>query len=172
MQLWGAKNCLADMNPWDGKYIATCLVFRGNMLSSVINENESSIENTESDINLRMEELNNEIYKTQNKMSNDFIKYIPNNFKSMILNVNQHLLYNHETNQNTNHKNKISDSQNNMIRGTLISNTTAVSSVFKRILDIFDRMFKRKAFLHGWVGCYAMYSLSFLDLLFLFYFWF
>ena len=76
-------------------------------------------------------EVDDNLFKIQNKNSNHFVEWIPNNIKSSMCNI---------------------PPKGHSISGTLIANTTSIQSIFKRIQKQFSSMFKRKAFLHWYTG--------------------
>ncbi|ETO33694.1 beta-tubulin [Reticulomyxa filosa] len=65
------------------------------------------------------------------KMAEDFVNWIPDNIKMAIVSV---------------------PAKNTYLSGTFIANTTSIKAVFQRISDSFDRMLKRKAFLHWYTS--------------------
>eukprot|EP01083_Nonionella_stella_P118789 354726_1 len=64
-------------------------------------------------------------------MADDFVTWIPNNIKSSIIVV---------------------PPEGTSMSGTFVANTTAINGVFQRISAQFDKMYKRKAFLHWYKG--------------------
>jgi tubulin beta len=78
-----------------------------------------------------MKEVEDAMYAAQNKNSSYFVEWIPNNVKTAVCDVPPLGL--------------------NM-SVTFIGNSTAIQSLFKRVSDQFTAMFRRKAFLHWYVG--------------------
>jgi tubulin beta len=109
-QMWSGRNFLANMKPEDGKYLCASCAYRGNMAT---------------------QEVDDEIAKIQQKMSDDFVTWIPNNIKSSIINI---------------------PPEDTPMSGTFVANSTAIKGVFQRISAQFAKMYKRKAFLHWYKG--------------------
>jgi tubulin beta len=84
-----------------------------------------------------MKEVEDAMYAAQNKNSSYFVEWIPNNVKTAVCDVPPLGL--------------------NM-SVTFIGNSTAIQSLFKRVSDQFTAMFRRKAFLHWYVGWYGGYG--------------
>ncbi|KAM9819525.1 tubulin beta-1 chain-like isoform 1-T5 [Syngnathus typhle] len=80
---------------------------------------------------MSMQELDEQMLNVQNKNSSDFNKWIPNN---VITGVSDIPPYGHK------------------MAATFIGNNTAIQELFKRISEQFTAMFRRKAFLHWYVG--------------------
>merc|ERR1712025_1543303 len=76
-------------------------------------------------------EVDDELLKIQNKMTDDFVTWIPNNIKSAIITV---------------------PPAGTDMSATFVANTTAIKGVFQRISAQFAKMYKRKAFLHWYKG--------------------
>merc|ERR1712029_822924 len=72
-----------------------------------------------------------ELLKIQNKMTDDFVTWIPNNIKSAIITV---------------------PPSGTDMSATFVANTTAIKGVFQRISAQFAKMYRRKAFLHWYKG--------------------
>ena len=64
-------------------------------------------------------------------MADDFVTWIPNQIKSMI---------------------SVIPPNGTGMGGTFVANTTAIKGVFQRISAQFAKMYKRKAFLHWYLG--------------------
>ena len=109
-QMWSGRNFLANIKPEDGKYLTASCGYRGNMAT---------------------QEVEDEIAKTQQKLSDDFVNWIPNNIKSSVINI---------------------PPQDSPLSGTFVANTTGMKQVFQRISAQFAKMYKRKAFLHWYKG--------------------
>jgi tubulin beta len=110
-QMWSSRNFLANVKAEDGKYLSASLGYRGLQLSS--------------------QEIDDQVSQVQQKLEEDFVKWIPNNIKSSIINVAPN---------------------ESLISGTFVANTTSMKSVFQRIATQFAKMYKRKAFLHWYKG--------------------
>eukprot|EP01084_Bolivina_argentea_P080694 146149_1 len=63
-------------------------------------------------------------------MADDFVTWIPNNIKTSII---------------------VIPPQNTPMAASFIANTTAIKSVFQRIVAQYTKMYKRKAFLHWYI---------------------
>ena len=109
-QMWSSRNFLANIKSEDGKYLAASCSYRGSIAT---------------------QEVDDELAKIQQKMSDDFVTWIPNNIKSSIINIAP---------------------DSTPISGTFVANTTAIKGVFQRISSQFAKMYKRKAFLHWYKG--------------------
>jgi tubulin beta len=109
-QMWGSKNFLANVDPSKGKYLSASCTYRGNIAT---------------------QEVDDEVSKIQQKMSDDFVTWIPNNIKSSIIETPPTGI---------------------KMSGTFVANTTALQEVFQRISAQFAKMYKRKAFLHWYKG--------------------
>ena len=109
-QMWSSRNFLANVKPEDGKYLSASCGYRGNLAT---------------------QEVDDEIAKVQQKMSDDFVTWIPNNIKSSIITV---------------------PPEDTPMSGTFVANNTALKSVFQRISAQFAKLYKRKAFLHWYKG--------------------
>jgi len=110
-QMWSSRNFLANVKAEDGKYLSASLGYRGANLSS--------------------QEVDDQVAQVQQKLEEDFVKWIPNNIKSSIINV---------------------PPQDTPMSGTFVANTTAIKAVFQRIATQFAKMYRRKAFLHWYKG--------------------
>jgi len=110
-QMWSSRNFLANVKAEDGKYLSASLGYRGLQLSS--------------------QEIDDQVSQVQQKLEEDFVKWIPNNIKSSIINV---------------------PPNESAISGTFVANTTSMKAVFQRIATQFAKMYKRKAFLHWYKG--------------------
>eukprot|EP00483_Globobulimina_turgida_P002655 UN02659 len=91
-QLWSGNNFLSKVNINDGRYLATSCVYRGDTLKTW--------------------EVEDEQRQLQDKLSNDFVNWIPNNIMSSVVNVS---------------------SQYSNINGSFVGNFTGINSVFRRI---------------------------------------
>ena len=109
-QMWSSRNFLANVKSEDGKHLTASCGYRGNLAT---------------------QEVDDEVAKIQQKMSDDFVTWIPNNIKSSIITV---------------------PPTDTKMSATFVSNTTAIKGVFQRISAQFAKMCKRKAFLHWYKG--------------------
>ncbi|XP_070151121.1 tubulin beta chain-like [Polyergus mexicanus] len=76
-------------------------------------------------------EVDESIHLLQNQYSSHYVEWIPHNIKTAICDIATY---------NTN------------ISATSLSNTTAIQDVFKTLLDQFQEMFTRKAYLHSYIN--------------------
>lgn len=76
-------------------------------------------------------EIDDQMIAVQTKNASYFVEWIPNNIKSSICNV---------------------PPKGMNLSATFIGNSTSIQELFKRISDQFTAMFKRKAFLHWYIG--------------------
>ena len=74
-----------------------------------------------------IQDVEEQVLAFQTKNSSNFVEWIPNNAKTAVCDIS--------------HKDL-------PISATLIGNSTAIQSVFKRISDKFNSMFKKRAFMH------------------------
>jgi len=81
--------------------------------------------------NLCSKEIDDQMVSVQTKNASYFVEWIPNNIKSSICNV---------------------PPKGMNLSATFIGNSTAIQDVFKRVSEQFTAMFKRKAFLHWYIG--------------------
>lgn len=77
--------------------------------------------------NVSTKEVDEHLHNIQNKNSSNFVEWIPNNVKTAVCDIPPSSLE---------------------MSGTFIGNTTAIQELFKRIAEQFERMFRKKAFLH------------------------
>ena len=78
-----------------------------------------------------MKEVDDQMLAMQNKNSAYFVEWIPNNVKTAVCSVPPKGL---------------------KMSSTFIANSTAIKTIFQRLLDQFNKMFGRKAFLHFYTG--------------------
>uniref|UniRef100_H2Y4E9 Tubulin beta chain n=1 Tax=Ciona savignyi TaxID=51511 RepID=H2Y4E9_CIOSA len=103
-QIFNPNNILADCNIHQGKYMAASAIFRGRM---------------------SLKEVNDQMIDMQNKNSDNFVDWIPNNV--------------------------MTTTQNNPPPGveltaTSIGNNTAIQEAFQRLSTKFDRLYKNRGF--------------------------
>lgn len=109
-QLFDAKTLMCACDPRRGKYLTVASIFRGRMSTREVDE---------------------QMLNVQNKNSQYFVEWIPNNVKSAVCDIPPRGL---------------------KICATFIGNNTAIQELFKRIGEQFSAMFRRKAFLHWYTG--------------------
>ena len=80
---------------------------------------------------LKTFEVENQQRQLQDKLMEDFVNWIPNNIMTSCVNIS---------------------TQYSNINGSFIGNFTGINSVFRRISKQFHKMFKKKAFLHWYIG--------------------
>ena len=78
-----------------------------------------------------MKEVDDQMVAMQTKNSAYFVEWIPSNVKTAVCNV---------------------PPRNLKMSSTFIANTTAIKALFERLIEQFNKMFKRKAFLHFYTG--------------------
>ena len=78
-----------------------------------------------------MREVENQVKTMQNKNSNYFVEWIPNNVQTTFCSVPPRGL---------------------KMASTFVGNSTSIQEVFRRIGEDFSAMFRRKAFLHWYIG--------------------
>ena len=81
--------------------------------------------------NVKTWEVENEQRELQDKLMEDFVNWIPNNIMTSCVGI--------------------STKYSNM-NGSFIGNFTGISSLFRRVSRQFHKMFKKKAFLHWYIG--------------------
>jgi len=109
-QLFESKSMMCACDPRMGRYLTASAMFRGAIPTNDIDDQMLAI---------------------QNKNSQYFVEWIPNNIKSSMCNV----------------------APPGLTRSVgFLGNTTAIQEIFKRISEQFIAMFARKAFLHWYTG--------------------
>lgn len=81
--------------------------------------------------NVSTKEVDQQMLNMRNKYADHYVEWIPNNIKSSICDVAP---------------------AGQEMSGTFIGNSTAIQEVFKRISSQFASMFRRKAFVHWYIG--------------------
>ncbi|TIA98780.1 hypothetical protein E3P92_03096 [Wallemia ichthyophaga] len=109
-QMFDARNMMAASDPRSGRYLTVAAYFRGKV---------------------SMKEVEDQMNNMQNKNSDYFVEWIPNNVQTALCNVAP---------------------KGSKMSATFIANTTAIQDLFKRVHDQFSAMFRRKAFLHWYTG--------------------
>lgn len=104
-QIWSKRNMYANIIPEDGKYFAMCAPYRGSLATA---------------------EFDDENAKIAQKMSDDFITWIPNNLKPCICNI---------------------PTPYTSMTCALIANTTAIKAIFQKISEQYGKLYEKKTFL-------------------------
>merc|ERR1712060_318024 len=107
---YSERNFYSNVKANDGKYLAASFTFRGN---------------------LRSQEVDDQIAKTQDEQSDDFVEWIPNNLKSSLISRAP---------------------KTSAMSCTFVANTTSLKGIFQRLATQFGAMYRRKAFLHWYKG--------------------
>lgn len=105
-QMFDGRNMMAAADPSRGRYLTAACMFRGQM---------------------SMKEVDQQMLSVQNKFSNNFVEWIPNNVKVAVCDVPPKGL---------------------KMSGTFVGNSTAIQEIFARIKEQFMAMYRKKAFLH------------------------
>jgi len=77
------------------------------------------------------QEVDENVEKRQTANSDDFVEWIPNNMKTSVVTV---------------------PPKHSKESCTFVANTTALKSIYQRLVNQFGSMYKRKAFLHWYIG--------------------
>lgn len=109
-QMFDSRNMMAACDPRKGRYLTASCMFRGE---------------------ISPKEVDQQMLAIQNRDSEAFVPWIPNNIKSSVCNIAP---------------------KGQKMTGTFIANSTSIQDLFKRIGSQFSSMFKRKAFLHWYIG--------------------
>jgi len=109
-QVFDAKNMMAATNPRSGRYLTAAITFRGKIPTK---------------------EIDDQLLKLQQKSTDMFVDWIPNNIKSSVCNIAPPGL---------------------PMSATFVGNSTSIQELFKRVSDQFSAMFRRKAFLHWYTS--------------------
>lgn len=80
---------------------------------------------------MSMKEVDEQMYNMQQKNSSYFVEWIPNSVKTAVCDIAP---------------------KGFKMAATFIGNSTAIQELFKRVSDQFSSMFRRKAFLHWYIG--------------------
>eukprot|EP01104_Vermistella_antarctica_P019801 TRINITY_DN7_c0_g2_i1.p1 TRINITY_DN7_c0_g2~~TRINITY_DN7_c0_g2_i1.p1 ORF type:complete len:470 (-),score=168.53 TRINITY_DN7_c0_g2_i1:111-1520(-) len=80
---------------------------------------------------LPAKEIDEQMLHVQNKSASSFVEWIPNNIKSSICDI---------------------PPVGTPLSATFIGNSTCIQELFKRVSEQFQAMFRRKAFLHWYIG--------------------
>jgi len=109
-QMYQEKNFYSNVKKEDGKNIACSMIFRGKLSTNSIDEH---------------------VDKLQEKHSEHFVEWIPNNVKTSCVDV---------------------PPTTSAVSATFVCNSTALKGIFQRLATQFGAMYKRKAFLHWYKG--------------------
>jgi len=109
-QMFDAKNMMAACDPRNGRYLTASAMFRGKISTKDVEDHMLNL---------------------QNKNSNAFVEWIPNNIKYSVCDIAPKGL---------------------KMSVTFLGNSTAIQDIFKRVAEQFSAMFRRKAFLHWYTG--------------------
>jgi len=109
-QMFDSKNMMCASDPKSGRYLTAAAMFRGKIPTKQVDE---------------------QMLLVQEKQSNYFVEWIPNNIKSSVCDI---------------------PPQGLKMSATFIGNSTSIQELFKRISEQFTLMFRRKAFLHWYIG--------------------
>ncbi|GLG99576.1 hypothetical protein R5R35_009244 [Gryllus longicercus] len=80
---------------------------------------------------MSMKEIDDQMMNVQNKNSKFFVEWIPNNVKTAVCDI---------------------PPRGMKMSATFIANSTAIQELFRRVSEQFSMMFRRKAFLHWYIG--------------------
>ncbi|EZG47654.1 tubulin beta chain [Gregarina niphandrodes] len=119
-QLFDAKNMMCACDPRTGRYLTASVTFRGKLSTKEMDDQMASI---------------------QQKNSNHFVDWIPNNILSSVCNVPPRGLD---------------------LSATFIGNSTAIKGMFDRVYTQFTAMFKRRAYFF-WYAAEGMDALEFTE---------
>ena len=109
-QIFNPNNMMVACDPRHGRYLSAASIFRGR---------------------ISMKEVDEQLLNIQNRYSQYFVDWIPNNCKAAVCEIPPRGL---------------------KTFAAFIGNSSAIKNVFQRISDQFCSMFKRKAFLHWYTG--------------------
>merc|ERR1712137_1006110 len=109
-QVFDSKNMMAASDPRLGRYLTASVMFRGKM---------------------SMKQVDEQMHAVQNKYSNYFVEWIPNNIKSSVCDI---------------------PPKGMKMSATFVGNSTSIQELFKRVSEQSSLMFSRKAFLHWYTS--------------------
>ncbi|KAL3584815.1 Tubulin beta chain (Beta tubulin) [Fusarium poae] len=109
-QLFNPRNMMTGSDFRNGRYLTCSAIFRGKVSAR---------------------EVEDQMYKIQQKNSAYFVEWIPNNVQTSLCSV---------------------PPQGLKMSSTFVGNSTAIQEIFKRVGEQFTAMFRRKAFLHWYTG--------------------
>ena len=163
-QMWDAKNMMCAADPRHGRYLTASAVFRGRVstrevcsLPAVNARQRAGLpERLHPDL-LPSLQVDEQLLNVQNKNSSYFVEWIPNNVKSSICDgevPRPVLCCLSLTGQQPGAQAWLCavPPRGLKMSATFIGNSTAIQEMFKRVADQFAAMFRRKAFLHWYIG--------------------
>lgn len=109
-QIFDSRNQMAAFDPNEGRYLTCAAIFRGLVSSK---------------------EIEQQLQMIQDKNSNCFANWVPNNIKTAICDIPPRGL---------------------KLSATFISNTTAIQILFQRLICQYQSMFQKRAFIHWYTG--------------------
>merc|ERR1712137_571368 len=109
-QMWSSRNFFANVKAEDGKYLTASCTYRGATITA--------------------QEVDDQVQKIQDKQSEDFVEWIPNNIKSSICTVPPRP---HDIRVEADKRVPLEMS------GTFVANTTALKGIFQRIATQFAK---------------------------------
>ena len=163
-QMWDAKNMMCAADPRHGRYLTASAVFRGRVstrevcsLPAVNARQRAGLpERLHPDL-LPFLQVDEQLLNVQNKNSSYFVEWIPNNVKSSICDgevPRPVLCCLSLAGQQPGAQAWLCavPPRGLKMSATFIGNSTAIQEMFKRVADQFAAMFRRKAFLHWYIG--------------------
>ena len=108
--MFSPNNLMAACDFTQGRFLTVAAVFRGRVSTREVEE---------------------QMARMQDKNSEYFVNWIPNNIKTAVCDIPPRGLN---------------------LSGTFLANSTSVQTLFSRILDQFVSMFRRRAFLHWYTA--------------------
>eukprot|EP00008_Paramoeba_atlantica_P006096 CAMPEP_0201487534 /NCGR_PEP_ID=MMETSP0151_2-20130828/13842_1 /ASSEMBLY_ACC=CAM_ASM_000257 /TAXON_ID=200890 /ORGANISM="Paramoeba atlantica, Strain 621/1 / CCAP 1560/9" /LENGTH=450 /DNA_ID=CAMNT_0047872593 /DNA_START=17 /DNA_END=1369 /DNA_ORIENTATION=+ len=109
-QMFDPKNMMAAANPQMGRYLTASVIFRGKVPTKDVDDH---------------------MFKVQQKNDELFVDWIPNNIKSSVCDV---------------------PLEHSPISATFVGNSTCIQELFTRVSEQFNAMYRRKAFLHWYTS--------------------
>ena len=109
-QMFDAKNMMIDCDPHHGHCLVASALFRGHM---------------------SMKDVEKQMQNVQNKNSNYFVDWVPNNVKTSLCGTPAHGL---------------------KMAAAFVANNTVIQELFKRVSYEFNALFRRKVFLPWYLG--------------------
>jgi tubulin beta len=109
-EMFHPKNVMVACDPRQGQFMTVATIFRGKVSPKEVDEN---------------------LFKIQQKNSSNFVEWIPNNVKSAVCDIAP---------------------RGFTVSSTFIGNSSSIQDVFRRISIQFAPMFRSRAFLHWYIG--------------------
>ncbi|CAF1266659.1 unnamed protein product, partial [Didymodactylos carnosus] len=109
-QVFNPRSMMCAVDPRHGRYLTVALVFRGR---------------------LSMKEIDEQMVLVQNRNSQYFVEWIPNNVKTAVCDI---------------------PPRGNICIPIILANNTVIQEMFKKICQQFCTMYRRKAFLHWYTA--------------------